>query len=98
MRRMRWTQAAMHAPGLVALVGLAIGCNGKSSPAEATKTVTDTVTLTEPSPTEPAETVTVSEPKVEVAKIGPGAPTRRVEFGHIKSLKQGGGGYVLHFD
>ena len=94
---MRWIQP-MLAAGLIAAVGLALGCNSKSSPAEATKTVTDTVTVTEPSSTEAAETVTVSEPKVEVAKIGPGAPTRRVEFGHIESLKQGGGGYVLRFD
>jgi hypothetical protein len=94
---MRWVQPILAA-GLVALVGLALGCNSKSSPAEATKIVTDTVTVTEPSSTEPAETMTVSEPKVEVAKIGPGAPTRRVEFGHIDSLKRGGGAYVLRFD
>ena len=35
---------------------------------------------------------------VEAAKIGPGAPTRRVEFGHIQSLKRSEDGYVLRFD
>ncbi len=93
---MRPTQALLAA-GLLALAGLALGCNGKSSSAEATKTVTETVTVAEPSPTEPAETVT--EPAtVEAAKIGPGAPTRRVEFGHIKSLKRSEGSYILRFD
>jgi hypothetical protein len=83
------------AAGLLALAGLAIGCNGKTSSVAAT----GTVTVTEPSSTEPVETVTVSAPAtVEVAKIGPGAPTRRVEFGHIRSLKRSEDGYVLRFD
>ena len=57
------------------------------------------MTVTEPSSTEPVETVTVSAPAtVEAAKIGPGAPTRRVEFGHIRSLKRSEDGYVLRFD
>ena len=94
---MRQTQTLLAA-GVLVLAGLAAGCAGKSSSAEPTKTVTDTVTVTEPSSTRPAETVTVSEPKVEVAKIGPGAPTRRVEFGHIHSLKRSEGDYVLRFD
>ena len=94
---MRRTEALLAA-GLLALAGLALGCNDKSSSGEPAKTVTDTVTVTGPSSTEPAETVTVSEPKVEVAKTGPGAPTRRVEFGHIQSLKRAEGGYVLRFD
>jgi hypothetical protein len=89
---------ALLAAGLLALAGLALGCNGKSSSGEPTMTVTDTVTVTERSSSEPAETMTVSEPKVEVAKIGRGAPTRRVEFGHIQSLKRTEGGYVLRFD
>ena len=60
---------------------------------------TETVKVTEPSSTEPVESVTVSAPAtVEAAKIGPGAPTRRVEFGHIQSLKRSEGGYVLRFD
>jgi hypothetical protein len=96
MRRMTRTQALLAA-GLLALAGLALGCSGKSS-TEATKTLTETVTVTEPSSTAPTETVTVSKPKVEAAKIGPGAPTRRVEFGHIQSLKRSEGGYVLRFD
>ena len=94
---MRRTEALLAA-GLLALAGLALGCNDKSSSGEPAKTVTDTVTITGPSSTEPAETVTVSEPKVEVAKIGPGAPTRRVEFGHIQSLKRSEDGYILRFD
>ena len=89
---------ALLAAGLLALAGLALGCNGKSSSGEPTMTVTDTVTVTERSSSEPAETMTVSEPKVEVAKIGRGAPTRRVEFGHIRSLKRTEGGYFLRFD
>jgi hypothetical protein len=97
MRRMKRTQALLAA-GLLALAGLALGCNSKSSSAEPTTTVTDTVTVTEPSSTEPAQTETVSEGKVEVAKIGPGAPTRRVEFGHIRSLKRSEAGYTLRFD
>jgi hypothetical protein len=94
---MKRTQALLAA-GLLALAGLALGCNSKSSSAEPTTTVTDTVTVTEPSSTEPAQTETVSEGKVEVAKIGPGAPTRRVEFGHIQSLKRSKAGYMLRFD
>ena len=95
---MRRTEAILAA-GVVALAGLAPGCNGRSSSAEPTKTVTETVTLTEPSSTEPTETAPVSAPEtVEAAKIGPGTPARRVEFGHIESLKRGGGGYVLRFD
>jgi hypothetical protein len=94
---MKRTQALLAA-GLLALAGLALGCNSKSSSAEPTTTVTDTVTVTEPSSTEPAQTETVSEGKVEVAKIGPGAPTRRVEFGHIRSLKRSEAGYTLRFD
>ena len=94
---MKRTQALL-AVGFLALTGLALGCNSKSSSAEPTKTVTDTVTVTEASSTEPAQTVTASEGKVEVAKIGPGAPTRRVEFGHIQSLKRSKAGYMLRFD
>ena len=97
MRRMKRRQALL-AVGLLALTGLALGCNSKSSSAEPTTTVTDRVTVTEPSSTEPAQTETVSEGKVEVAKIGPGAPTRRVEFGHIQSLKRSKAGYMLRFD
>jgi hypothetical protein len=94
---MKRTQALLAA-GLLALAGLALGCNSKSSSAEPTTTVTDRVTVTEPSSTEPAQTETVSEGKVEVAKIGPGAPTRRVEFGHIRSLKRSEAAYTLRFD
>ena len=97
MRRMKRTQALL-AVGFLALTGLALGCNSKSSSAEPTKTVTDAVTVTAASSTEPAQTVTASEGKVEVAKIGPGAPTRRVEFGHIQSLKRSKAGYMLRFD
>jgi hypothetical protein len=89
---------ALLAVGLLAIAGLALGCNGKPSGTEATTTVTETETLTEPSSTDPAETVTVSAAKIEVAKIGPGAPTRRIEFGHIHSLKRSAGAYVLRFD
>ena len=60
---------------------------------------TETVKVTEPSSTEPVESVTVSAPAtVEAAKIGPGAPTRRVEFGHLRSLQRSEDGYVLRFD
>jgi hypothetical protein len=94
MRRMGRTEALLAA-GLLALAGLAVGCNGKTSSVEAT----ETVTVTEPPSTEPVETVTVSAPAtVEAAKIGPGAPTRRVEFGHIRSLRRSEDGYVLRFD
>ena len=88
---------AVLAAGILALAGSAVGCNGKSSSAGSSDIVTDTVTVTEPS-TEPAETVTISEPTIEIAKIGPGAPARRVEFGHIQSLKRSEGEYVLRFD
>ena len=86
---------ALLAAGLLALAGLAVGCDGKTS----SVATTETVTVTEPSSTEPVETVTVSAPAtVEAAKIGPGAPTRRVEFGHLRSLKRSEDGYVLRFD
>ena len=76
---------ALLAAGLLALAGLAVGCNGKTS----SVATTETVTVTEPSSPEPVETVTVSAPAtVEAAKIDPDAPTRRVEFGHIRSLKR----------
>ena len=68
---MRRTEAVLAA-GILALAGAAVGCNGKSSSAGSSDIVTDTVTVTEPSSTEPAETVTVSEPTIETAKIGPG--------------------------
>ena len=91
---MRRTEALLAA-GLLALAGLAVGCNGKTSSVAAT----ETVTVTEPSSAEPVETVTISAPAtVEAAKIGPSAPTRRVEFGHIRSLKRSEDGYVLRFD
>jgi hypothetical protein len=45
---------ALLAAGLLALAGLAVGCNGKTS----SVTATETVTVTEPSSTEPVETVT----------------------------------------
>ena len=89
---------ALAAAGVLALSGLAAGCNGKSSSAETAKTVTETTTVTASSSTQPTETVTVSKPKVVVAKIGPEAPTRRVEFGHIQSLERSEGHYVLRFD
>ena len=88
---------ALLAAGILALAGSAVSCNGKSSSAGSSDIVTDTVTVTEPS-TEPAETVTISEPTIEIAKIGPGAPARRVAFGHIQSLKRSEGEYVLRFD
>ena len=39
-------------------------------------------------------TVTVQTP----VKAGVGAPSQLVQFGHIKSLKRDGGGYVMRFD
>lgn len=89
---MRRTTTAVAA-GALALCGLALGCNGKSSaPAE-------TVTVTQPVQTEPAGTVTISvPPKVVAAKIGPGAPRRQIQFGHIASLRRREGTYVLRFD
>jgi hypothetical protein len=96
MRRMNRVHAVIAA-GVLALFGLALGCTGKSSsPAE---TVTDTVTVTGPASTEPAGTVTITAPpKVTAAKLGPGAPKRQVQFGHIASLKRRDGGYLLRFD
>jgi hypothetical protein len=91
MRRMKRTRTAPFAAGVLALAALALGCSGK--------TTTETVTVTGPTTTEPGETVTVTEPaKAETAKIGPGAPARRVEFGHIGSLERSGNAFVLRFD
>ena len=57
------------------------------------------MTVTGPASTEPAGTVTITvPPKVTAAKIGPGAPKRQVQFGHIASLKRRDGGYLLRFD
>lgn len=96
MRRMRRTETALAA-GILALAALLAGCNGKSS--GPTETVTSTVTVTEPTSTEPADTVTITVPnKIAAAKIGPGAPKRQIQFGHIKSLKGSEGEYLLRFD
>ena len=43
---------ALLAAGLLALAGLAVGCNGKTS----SVATTETVTVTKPSSTEPVET------------------------------------------
>jgi hypothetical protein len=76
------------------LCGLALGCNGNKSSAPP-----ETVTVTEPSATEPAGSVTISmPPKVVAAKIGPGAPKRQIQFGHIGSLRRREGAFVLRFD
>jgi len=88
---MRRTEAVLFAAGLLALAALVLGCSGK--------TTTETVTVGGATTTEPGETVTLTDQsKVEAAKIGPGAPTRRVEFGHIGSLKRSGEAFVLRFD
>ena len=88
---MKRTRTAPFAAGILALAALALGCSGK--------TTMETVTVTGPTTTKPSETVTVTEPaKAEAAKIGPGAPTRRVEFGHIGSLERSGNAFVLRFD
>jgi hypothetical protein len=88
---MRRTRTALFAAGILALAAFALGCSGK--------TTTETVTVTGPTTTETGETVTVTEPaKAEEAKIGPGAPTRRVEFGHISSLERSGNAFLLRFD
>ena len=93
---MKRTDTAFAA-GIVALVALLAGCNGK--PASSGETVTSTVTVTEPTSTKPANTVTITVPnKISAAKIGPGAPKRQVQFGHIKSLKRSEGEYLLRFD
>ena len=85
------------ATGLLTLTALLAGCNGKSS--SPTETVTSTVTVTQPTSTAPADTVTITVPnKVTAAKIGPGAPKRQIQFGHIKSLKRSEGEYLLRFD
>jgi hypothetical protein len=85
------------AAGALALCGLALGCNDKSSsPAE---TVTETFTLTEPASSEPADAVTITvPPRVTAAKVGPGAPKRQIQFGHIASIKRRHGAYMLRFD
>jgi len=94
---MRRTEATLAA-GILALAGLSVGCNSDKS-AELPETVTNTVTLTAPTSTEPADTVTITVPnKITAAKIGPGAPKRQIQFGHIKSLKRSEGDYVLRFD
>ena len=93
---MRRTEATLAA-GILALAGLSVGCNSDKS-AEP-PTVTNTVTVTAPTSTEPADTVTITVPnKITAAKIGPGAPKRQIQFGHIKSLKRSEGDYVLRFD
>ena len=96
MRYMRRTETALAA-GILALAALVAGCSGRSSsPGE---TVTSTVTVTGPTSTEPADTVTITVPnKIAAAKIGPGAPKRQVQFGHIKSLQRSEGEYLLRFD
>ena len=94
---MRRTEATLAA-GILALAGLSVGCNSDKS-AELPETVTNTVTVTAPTSTEPADTVTITVPnKITAAKIGPGAPKRQIQFGHIKSLKRSEGDYVLRFD
>jgi hypothetical protein len=94
---MRRTEATLAA-GILALAGLSVGCNSDKS-AEPRETVTNTVTVTAPTSTEPADTVTITVPnKITAAKIGPGAPKRQIQFGHIKSLKRSEGDYVLRFD
>jgi hypothetical protein len=96
--RMQRTEVLLAA-GVLALTGLALGCNGGSSSAEETQATPETVTVTGPSSGEPAGTVTISvPPKVSAAKVGPGAPERLIEFGHIASLKRGEEGFVLRFD
>ena len=93
---MRRTEATLAA-GILALAGLSVGCNSES--AEPPETVSNTVTVTAPTSTEPADTVTITVPnKITAAKIGPGAPKRQIQFGHIKSLKRSEGDYVLRFD
>ena len=93
---MRRTEKAL-AVAILVLAGLLAGCNGKSS--SPTETVTSTVTVTEPSSTEPPGTVTITVPnKITAAKIGPESPRRQIQFGHIKSLKRSNGDYVLRFD
>jgi hypothetical protein len=93
---MRRTETALAA-GILGVAALLAGCNGKSS--SPTETVTSTVTVTKPTSTEPAGTVTIKVPnKITAAKIGPGAPKRQIQFGHIKSLKRIEGDYVLRFD
>jgi hypothetical protein len=86
-------------PAGLALVvlGLAVGCSGKSS--ENAGTATTTVTVTETTQSAPAETVTIpTTPKVAVAKLGPAPPRHRIEFGHIKSLVRSDGGFKMRFD
>ena len=96
MRRMRRTKVALTA-GILALAAFLAGCNGKSS--SEGETVTSTVTVTEPTSTDPADTFTITVPnKIAAVKIGPGAPKRQVQFGHIKSLRRGRGHYILRFD
>jgi len=86
-------KAVLLAAGALALVGLA-GCNGDNS-----SSATETVTVAEPASTEPPDTVTITIPeRVTAAKIGPGAPKRQIQFGHIKSLKRSEGDFVLRFD
>ena len=88
---MRRRRTALFAAGILVLAAFALGGSGK--------TTTETVTVTGPTTTEPGETVTVTEPaKAEAAKIGPSAPTSRVEFGHISSLERSGNAFVLRFD
>jgi hypothetical protein len=97
MRRMRRAEIALIAATL-ALAGLLAGCNSGESSGP-TETVTSTVTVTEPATTQPAGTVTISVPnKITAVKIGPGAPKRQIQFGHIKSLRRSEGDYVLRFD
>ena len=94
---MRRTEATLAA-GILALAGLSVGCNSDKS-AEPPETVTNSVTVTAPTSTEPADTVTITVPnKITAAKIGPGAPKRQIQFGHIRSLKRSEGDYVLRFD
>lgn len=89
------------AAGTLVLAFLVGGCNGKTS--SGVETVTNTVTVSEPTSTEPAstkpaDTVTITVRKITAVKIGPGAPKRQIQFGHIRSLKRNEGKYILRFD
>ena len=89
--------------GCLSLVAVAAGCNSASPPAtQAGKTTTiSVVTATQRAATgtvtsEEAATRTVKP--VVAAKIGAAAPDKRVEFGHIVSLRKEASDYVLRFD
>jgi hypothetical protein len=78
--------------GSLLVASLAAGCGGQ-------RTVTRTVTSRETATVTETETVTAQPPATsEPVDLDASAPSRRLEYGHIRSLKRAGDGFELRFD